>query len=122
MLTLIRDGGPPIWFIILFGLIALVDAVLIARRADARKLAFLRAMTMTLVFAMITGFAGGVFKSIHACARLLPGRRAEWPYFLMLGTGESLANIVMGSTLLTLAWFIAAMGVRRRPPDEPAGV
>jgi hypothetical protein len=122
MLTLVRDGGMPIWFVILFGLIALVDAVLIARRADARKLAFLRAMTLTVVFAMITGFAGGVAKSIHGCRGLPPARRAEWPFFLMLGTGESLAIVVMGSTLLTLAWFIAAIGVRRRPPDEPAGV
>jgi hypothetical protein len=122
MLKLIRDGGPPIWFIILFGVIALVDAVLIARRADPRKLAFLRAMTMTVVFAMITGFAGGVFKSIDGCAGLPPARRADWPFYLMKGTGESLADIVLGSLLLTLAWFIAAIGVRRRPPDEPAGV
>jgi hypothetical protein len=120
MLTIIRQGGPPIWFIILFGLIALVDAILIVRRADARKLAFLRAMTLTVVFAMITGFAGGVAKSFGA--RVPPGLRADFPFLVIKGISESLANVVMGSMLLTLAWFIAAIGVRRRPPDEPAGV
>jgi hypothetical protein len=120
MLNIIRDGGPPIWFILLFGLIALVDAVLIARRADARKLAFLRAMTLTLVFAMITGFAGGVAKSFGA--RIPPGREADFGRLILKGVSEALADVVMGSALLTLAWFIAAIGVRRRPPDEPAGV
>jgi hypothetical protein len=122
MLNLLRDGGPPVWLILLVGVITLVDAVLIARRADARKLAFLRALTVTLVFAMISGFAGGVARSIGALSHLPPGRHTDWPFFLVKGIGEAMADIVLGSALLTLSWFIAAIGVRRRPPDEPAGV
>jgi len=52
-----------------------------------------------------------------------PGLREDFPLQVFIkGVGESLANVVMGATLLTLAWFIAAIGIRRRPPDEPAGV
>jgi hypothetical protein len=119
MITVIRNGGPPIWVILLFGLIALVDAALIARRADARKLAFLRAMTLALVFCTITGFAGGVAAAIRAYAHLPPDRRA--PVLLLYGFSEALADIVVGCALLAMSWFIAAIGIRRRPPDEPAG-
>jgi hypothetical protein len=119
MTTLIRNGGPPIWVILLFGLIALVDAVLIARRADARKLAFLRAMTLALVFCTMAGSAAGVAVAIRTYAHLPPDRRA--PVLLLFGFAEALGDVVVGCALLALVWFIAAIGIRRRPPDEPAG-
>jgi hypothetical protein len=63
-----------------------------------------------------------VAKAIDGCKHLPPARQQDWARLLMFGVGEALANVVMGSTLLALAWFIAAIGVRRRPPDEPTGV
>jgi hypothetical protein len=122
MITIIQDGGLPIWFSIVFGLIALGDAILIARRADARKMAFLKAMTMVLVFAMVGGFCAGVSRSVAGCRGLPPARQADCPRYVLKGAGESLAGVTMGSAFLTLAWFIAAIGVRRRPADEPTGL
>jgi hypothetical protein len=118
MPAIVRDGGVATLIVTLFGLIALVDAALIAWRPDERKLAFLRAMSLTLTFATVSGFTGGVAKSIAGCKHLPPARQAEWPRLLMLGIGESLSVVVMGSTLLALAWFVAAIGVRRRSDEN----
>jgi len=112
--NLIRHGGPPVWVILLFGVIALVDAALIVRRPDERKLAFLRAMSAATVFAMMAGFTAGVAKSINGCSALPPALRDRWTFLVAKGTAESLADVILGAALLALAWFIAAMGVRRQ--------
>jgi hypothetical protein len=111
--NLIKHGGPPIWVVLLFGLILLVDAILIARRPDERKLAFLRAMSLAQLFAMVAGFTAGVAKSIQGCRGLPPALKDQWPLFVALGTSEALADIILGAAFLALAWFVAAIGVRR---------
>jgi hypothetical protein len=113
MLRLIAHGGPPIWFILLFGVSALVAAALFVRRPETSKLGFLRAMSWAQVFTMLAGFSGGMAKSIQGLKGLPPARRGEWPLLLLYGTGEALANVILGATLLALAWFITAIGMRR---------
>jgi hypothetical protein len=117
-MTLIRDGGFGIWIVIVFGLICLGDAILIARRADERKLAFLRAMSLAVVGASLSGFTAGVAMAIRGTSRISPEHHPDWPLLVLKGCGEALSIVVMGSTLLALAWFIAAIGVRRRPVEE----
>jgi hypothetical protein len=112
---LIAHGGPPIWVILLFGVVALADAALLVRRPEERKLAFLRALTVAEIFAMVGGFAGGVAKSINGCSNLPPALRDRWPFLVAKGTAESLADIILGAVLLSLAWFVAAIAVRRAP-------
>ena len=56
MTQLLRHGGLPIWFILLFGAMALVAAALFARRPDDAKLGALRALTFTILFTMMAGF------------------------------------------------------------------
>jgi hypothetical protein len=116
MRTLISDGGAPVWVILLFGAIILVDAILLVRRPDERKLAFLRAMTIAQIFAMVAGFSAGVARSADACTKLMPQLRDRWPLFLAKGTAESLADIILGAVTLSLAWFLAAIAARRTLP------
>ena len=113
MLRLITQGGPPIWFILLFGVSALVTAGLFVRRPEDSKLGFLRAISWAQIFTMIAGFAGGVARSIQGIHALPPAKRADWPLFVLFGTGEALADVILGATLLALAWFITAIGMRR---------
>ena len=121
MLRLISHGGPPVWFILLFGLSALVAAALFVRRPEDSKLGFLRAMSWAQVFTMIAGFAGGVAQSIESLHTLPPARRVDWPLYFLFGTGEALANVILGATLLALAWFITAIGMRRLASRDSTG-
>jgi hypothetical protein len=113
MLRLISQGGPPVWFILIFGASALAAAALFVRRPDDSKLGFLRAMSWAQIFTMIAGFAGGVARSIQGIHALPPAKRADWPLYLLFGTGEALADVILGASLLALAWFITAVGMRR---------
>jgi hypothetical protein len=113
MLRLITQGGPPVWFILLFGLGALGAAALFVRRPEDSKLGFLRAISWAQIFTMIAGFAGGVARSIQGISALPAAKRADWPLYLLFGTGEALADVILGATLLALAWFITAIGMRR---------
>lgn len=122
MIDLVRHGGPPVWFILLFGAIALVNAVLHAWRPEERKVAFLRAMTLAVVFSAIAGFTAGVAKSIDGLSRLPSALQPRAPMLLLKGTAEAMADIILGATLLSLAWFIAAIGVRRQRPGDGPGL
>jgi hypothetical protein len=113
MTQLIREGGPPVWLILLFGTICIVTAGLFVRRPDENKLAFLRAMSIVGVFTMIAGFCAGVAKSFGAMGSLPEQMRDQWPFFAMAGISESLADIILGCSFLAFAWFIAAIGIRR---------
>lgn len=116
MLELLRHGGPPIWVILLFGIIALVAAVLHAIRPEERRMAFLRAMSVAVVCASFAGFVAGMAKSINGTALLPPHLRDRAGSLILKGTAESMADLILGAALLAVAWFIAAIGVRRQPP------
>jgi hypothetical protein len=113
MLDLIRHSGFVVWLVLLFGAMALVTAVLFARRPDDAKLGALRALTLTVVFTMFAAFTAGVGKSIAGLHGLPPNLKPSWALFVAYGSGEALGNIVLGCTLLALAWFIAVIGFRR---------
>lgn len=111
--NLMRDGGTAMWFVLLFGGAALIGAVLFARRPDEPKLGALRAMSWTTAFTMLSGFIAGVAKSLDGCAGLPAEMRPKWPLFFIKGLSESMANLVLGLTLLALVWLVVAIGLRR---------
>lgn len=112
MLNLIREGGVVMLFVIGFGLVALVAAILFAVRPAQRKLPFIRGMSHATLFAILSGICADLAKVAHA----IPGQFAkepDWYFALILGVGESLAPGIMGFTLLSLVWLVAAVGERR---------
>jgi hypothetical protein len=117
----IRDGGIAMWWLLLFGSVALTAAVLFARRPDEARLGFLRAMTWTIVSSMSCGFISGVAKSFDACARLPPDKRPLILIFALKGTSEAAAVPILGFAMLTLIWLIIAIGLRRLAARERAG-
>ena len=113
MPNFMREGGIGMWFILLFGGITMIGAVLFARRPDAGRLATLRAMTITTLLSAFTGFTAGLAKSVGSVTRIPLEARDRWPLFVMRGFSESCANLIFGFTLLTLAWLVIAVGLRR---------
>src|SRR5687767_4885219 len=109
-----REGGWSMWVVLLFGLITLVASGLFAFRPDERKIGFIRAMSAATLFSILSGVASCIAAVMHHVPQ-----HPEWSkspdihLIVMQGIGESMAPAVLGFTLLSLVWLVAAMGVRR---------
>jgi hypothetical protein len=114
MMSFMQAGGWSMWVVLLFGLITLVASGLFAFRPDERKIAFIRAMSLATSFSVLSG----VTSDIAAVMTKVP-EHPEWSkspdlhLIVMTGIGESMAPAVLGFTMLSLVWMIAAVGVRR---------
>ena len=116
MIEFIRSGGVAMLVVLIFGLTTLISSVLFARGPDAHKVRFLVAMAFATLFAAINGPAAGVATTFHSMANNAElGHSPELKLILLQGISESLANAILGFTLLTLAAFVTAIGFRRMP-------
>jgi hypothetical protein len=119
MKWLMQAGGVPMWFVALFGLVALVSAALFARRPDARRLELIRQMTRATLFSV----GAGVAADLATVMTRVPDH-PEWSHspdvhlIVMQGLGESMAPAILGFTLLALTAFFTGVGVRRLPIVE----
>ncbi len=116
MIQFMKNGGVPMWFILAFGVTTLVSAIAFARRPEAHRIRFVLAMGLATVLASINGLVAAlamVCVFVADDAELSHG--PDLPQVLLRGLGESLANPILGFTLLTLASFVLAMGIRRLP-------
>jgi hypothetical protein len=112
MLLFFREGGFSMYFVVGFGLTALVAAVLFAVRPAQRKLPFLRGMSRATLYAILSGLCA----NLAAVGHHVPERFAQdpqWYFALILGVGESMAPGILGFTLLALTGLVGAVGARR---------
>jgi hypothetical protein len=119
MWTLIHEGGWPIWFTLLFGLISLAAAARFARSGDKKHLGFVIGMSAATLFSV----ANGIVADLSAVGHHLNER---WDQYFpsgatmpdltrLLGQGfaESMSPGILGFTLLSLTWLVAAAGLAR---------
>lgn len=109
----IVDGGPPSLIVLVFGCVLITFAALYARRPAPHQLAFIRGLTHAAVWIMVGGFASGVRVTLDAVARLPESEASIAPLLVMKGVSEALAVVVLGTGMLTLGWFLTAIGLRR---------
>ena len=114
MMNIMHEGGWAMWIILLFGGITMTAAVIFALRPEEGRLGFIRGMSTATVFTTLAGVASGFATTFHNVAQ-----REEFHQYPdivlapMVGIGESLANAILGFSLLGIAWFIVAIGLRR---------
>jgi len=118
MLTLIRNGGLPMVFILLFGLSALGAAFYFAVRAERRTLGFVEAMGRATLFATLAATAADVGATLNAVARAWdaapPGAGpATGARLLVEGFAESTSPGILGFSMLALVAMLTAVGRRR---------
>ena len=115
MMDFMGQGGIAIWFVLLFGVLAMGAGIVHLIWPQPRRAAFFRALSVATVFASLTGLLSGVAAVMHA----VPSR-PEWAHspdrtlIVMTGLGESLANAILGMGLLAIAWLLFAFAERRR--------
>ncbi len=116
MAEFMRNGGVPMWVILLFGLLGLVAAALFARAPAPHKLPVLWALGLATVLSILGGTAAAMGNVFHFVARMPETSPGEpWAPLLFQGLSEAMAPSVLGFTLLSLIAFVAAVGLRRLP-------
>jgi hypothetical protein len=113
MIEFFQAGGFAMWPVLFFGAAALVTAALFARQPDERRMALIRALNLTTLFAMFTGFAANIATVMYFVPRIAAERGEPVANIVMIGIGESLSPVIMGGSFLTLVWLVAAVGMRR---------
>ncbi len=121
MMTLFRDGGFPMYFILGFGFTCLAWAAWFAARGKPRAMGFVRAMMAATVFATAMGVAADLGATFNAASHLPetaePSRpefdRAHRAQIVLEGSSESMAPAIMGFALLAMTAFLLAIGNAR---------
>lgn len=114
MVELFLGGGYSMFLVLVFGALAFATACIFAWRPEERRVGILRALSAATAFSV----AAGVTANIAAVMSKVP-RNEEWAHspdvhlIVMTGIGESMAPAILGFTLLSLAWLVTAVGVRR---------
>ena len=114
MMTLMHEGGVPMWFILAFGLAALAAGVLYAIRSEAKLRALMSGMSLATLFATLAALAADIGATMNALA----GRRVaelsleapHGPLILLTGLAESMSPLIMGFALLALTAMFGAVG------------
>ena len=114
MLDFMRAGGFSMWFILALGFVTLGVAGSFAWRPGERKLGILRPLSVATVFAVLAG----VFSDIGATMKHVSSveefaRSPDLHLIVMTGLGESMAPAILGFSMLSVAWILAAAGLRR---------
>jgi hypothetical protein len=111
MFDLLREGGGPMLFVVIFGLVTLAAAGVFAARGDRRRLGFIVAMGAATLASAAAGICADVAAVGHHAAERCPP--ADLAGCLLLGLAESMAPGIVGGTLLSLAAMLSAVGVSR---------
>jgi hypothetical protein len=115
MLTLIRNGGVPMLFILAFGLIGLGSSVYFSIAAKREIRGFVRWMMMTTFLAVLAGTVA----DIGATCTYVANQTVFEARTLVEGLGESMSPGIMGLALLTLTAMFVAVAERRIAAKYP---
>lgn len=123
MLTLIQEGGLPMWFILAFGMVTLGASVAYAIRMQERFLRLAVGMGWATGFSTVTGLALALGASFHALSgNRRPDISIEMPHgtqVMFQALAESMSPLIMGPAFLTLAaMFLAAGRFRQASSDQ----
>ena len=120
MMTLMRDGGFPMWWIVAFGLVALGSAFRYAFQPDAARLGFVKYMAAATLCATLSG----LFLDVAAVCRALAGQGripaealaqdGQLPQLLFQGLTEAISPAILGFLLLSLVALVGAVGRSRQ--------
>jgi len=114
MMTLFREGGFPMWFLLAFGTLLLVSGARFAMRPDKARLRLALALGAATLFTMVTAVSADLATVGHQAPDYLASHPGiTLATVVMQGAAESLSPAILGSTMLTLAALFIALGFHR---------
>jgi len=114
-----RMGGWPMWFVLLFGVLAVGAAARFALRGEHQLGPFIRWMTLTVLTSSLFGFLTGMLKVLEYVHVKAPPEQRH--VILVEGTKEALHVPTFGSLFAVLVCLLLAVGYRRFPNLNPSG-
>jgi hypothetical protein len=106
-----RDGGWSMFFVVLFGFIALGTSAFYAARPDAKHEGFLKWMSWATIWSVLAGICSDLATAFHYCAQIEDANQRS--QIMAQGTAESLSPGIFGFVLLSLVALLTAVGRRR---------
>jgi hypothetical protein len=120
MLEFFREGGWAMFFVLAFGSLAFVAAVIFAVRPDPRRVDVVRDLTRATVFSIAAGMVADLARVGHKVPNVPEWANSPKIHLILLqGFAESMAPGVLGFTLLSLVWLVMAVGHRRLGRELP---
>ncbi|MBK7860581.1 MAG: hypothetical protein IPJ65_18680 [Archangiaceae bacterium] len=113
MLEFFIAGGPPMVFLLVLGLLAVVSAARFMRSPDARRVATVVALSVATFFAAVTGVVADLSVFTHRVAQNEDWLEHQLAAVVLQGFSESLSPAILGGTLLCVTWMLMAVGYRR---------
>lgn len=111
MLTLIRNGGVPVIFVLVFGVLALTGAAYAAARPDERTLRYVKGM----IWATVASVGSATCADLGATFQAVSGAPGTPTAMLLQGLSESMSPGILGFSLVSLAALFVAIAARRLP-------
>jgi hypothetical protein len=111
--------GPVFFFFALVALATLATAAYFAFRPSERTLGIVRPLCAATTYSALAAFFAGVTNGLYGVGRLMngsPGQDAErlWPT-IVGAFAESPIPLVAGFAIVSIAWLLVAVGLRRHP-------
>jgi hypothetical protein len=119
MLNLLREGGGPMLFVVIFGALTFGAAAAFAARGDRRRLGFITWMGVATALSIGGGIASDFAAVGHHGLERCAEHHIEPAACLLVGFAESMAPGIVGFTLLSLAAMLTAVGMSRTARAEP---
>jgi len=116
MLTLFQEGGFPMWFLLVFGVMTLVSAARFAARPESTRLRLAGALGLATLFTTLTAICADLAAVGHQAPNYL-SRHPELSLssVLLQGAAESMSPAIVGFTIMSLASLVVALGIHRAP-------
>jgi len=120
MMSFFEAGGFAMYPTVVFGVLLVISCGLYALRADPKDARVAMVLAGITLSSGLLGWARGMCATFRFVSHLPP---AEQFTTLLVGSGESLHNMVLALAILVLAGVVAAAGVLRRAPttSPPSG-
>jgi hypothetical protein len=118
MLTLVQEGGFPIWFVLAFGGLLLLCSGRYAVAPSPRRLRLASALGLTTFLATVTAACADLAMVGHQGPAYLARHPDVQLYvFALQGGAESLSPCIVGFSMLTLSALLVALGCHRELDD-----
>ena len=119
MIQFFINGGLPMVFVLVLGLVGLVSAGRFMRSPDRRKVASVVSLSAATGFAALTGIASDVMVFTHAVAQNETFHGPDFGPVILQGISESMSPAILGGAFLCVTWMVMAVGFRRLAVISP---
>ena len=106
-----RDGGWSMFFVVLFGFVALGTAAFHAARPDGKHEGFLEWISKATLWSILAGMCSDFATVFHVTGQM--DDAAQRSQIILVGCAESLSPGIFGFVLLSLVAMLTAVGRRR---------